>query len=519
MMAEPGASEDPRSPAWPTLAVAMLMTAASVVLLLWLTSPEFSWDEADLLGNTTLDWGSLWSQHLYSRHFHGPMGIYLAKLGLEGLPAGPLSLEAHTRFPIALVASLAIGLVYWTLRNVFKTSLAAALVGTGLLLLSVIRLEETNVIGPHHLMLVCTLALLSLGYHWRNEPSRRTAVGLGCVLAYGALSMTYVIPAGLCMAGALTVAGSQWIAWDRRIAWRIPNVRVSKWVLVALATAAVGMLVVWPPSWLKFRIGRDFATFLITIRHHPTLVGERIYEETPLWAVPHWFLRLDAPILVVSTGVILTAFWRVFKAGRWSARHSYLAVWLAFFVGTVLTAHLAGARNLLQLVGVLCLATGALFDDAFAGRPRLLRFGALAVGMSALANLARLSSSTSYTPFLATDGYRAFIAEGKSRLAEKATALVYGTPVLKFYARQAGVTPAWDTHELSWTTHLNPLPEGTKYVLLPSFVYSYMPPDHPTRRVAEHWKVVWSFKSPHVWELRLFERPDGEGPSGAGGPL
>jgi hypothetical protein len=506
-MAEPGVGET-RSSARAALAVATLMAAASVVLLLSLASPELSWDEADLLESTTLDWGSLWSTHRYSRHFHGPMGIYLAKLGIEELPAAGLSLEARTRFPIALVASLAIGLVYWALRNVFKTSQAAAFVGTSLLLLSVIRLEETNLIGPHHLMLVCTLALLCLGYHFRDEPGWRTAVGLGCVLAYGALSMTYVIPAGLCMAAALTLAGSQWIAWDRRIAWRVPNIRISKWVLVALATAVVGMIVVWPPSWLKFRIGRDFAAFVVTVSHHPTLLGDHIYEAAPRWAVPYWLLHLDAPIFFVSTGVIVAAFWRVFKAGRWSPRHSYLGVWLAFFVGTTLTAHLAGARNLLQLVGVLSLATGALFDDAFEGRPRLLRFGALAVGMLALANLTRLSSSASYTPFIATDGYRAFIAEGKSRLSEKATAVVYGLPVLKFYARQAGVAPRWDAHELPWTTLVNPLPDDTKYVLLPSFIYSYMPADHPTRRVADHWKVVWSFRSPHVWELRLFERPD-----------
>jgi hypothetical protein len=513
MMLEPGAgtSESRPSTAWSTPAIATLATVTSVVLLLSLTSPEFSWDEADLLGNTTLDWGALWSGHRYSRHFHGPMGIYLSKLGIDGLPATVLSLEARTRLPIAVVASMAIGLVYWALRSVFKTSQAAALVGTSLLLLSVIRLEETNVIGPHHLMLVCSLALLSLGYRWRDTPSMKTAVGLGCVLSYGALSMTYVIPAALCTAAALTLAGSRWISWDRQLAWRLPRVRISKWLFAALGTTVLGMLVVWPPSLLNFRIGRDFAAFVFTVRHHPTLVGDQIFEATPRWAALHWLLRLDAPVLVASSGIILTAFWRVFRTGRWAARHTYLGVWLLFFLGTGLTAHLAGARNLLQLVGVLCLVTGALFDDAFQGRPRLSRFGAPAIATLALANLARLAWSSSYTPFLATDGYRAFVAEGASRLREKATAVVYGLPVLSFYAQKAGVTPAWTASELPWTTFDYPLPAGTKYVLLPAFIDGYMPANHPTRRiVADHWKVVWSFKGPHVWELRLFEAPAGD---------
>jgi hypothetical protein len=47
-----------------------------------------------------------------------------------------------------------------------------------------------------------------------------------------------------------------------------------------------------------------------------------------------------------------------------------------------------------------------------------------------------------------------------------------------------------------------------KYVLIPAFVYNHMPPEHPMRRVvAEHWKVVWSSKVDHVWELRLYEKP------------
>jgi hypothetical protein len=507
---EAGTNEHQRSSSWQTLAIVMLTTAASVVLLLSLTSPEFSWDEADLLENTSHDWGFLWSHHRYPRHFHGPMGIYLAKLGLDTLPPAVGSLEGRARFPIALVSSLGIGFLYWALRNVFKTSQAAALVGTSLLLFSVIRLEETNVIGPHHLMLVCMLALLTLGFHWRDAPNKRTAVGLGCVLALGALSMTYVIPAALCTAAALTLAGSRWIAWDRQIAWRRPNITISPWLLATLGTAVVGLLALWPPSLLNFRLGRDFAAFLITISHHATLVGDHIFEVAPRWATPYWLLRLDAPILLVSTGVILTAFWRAFRTGRWTSRHTYLGVCLAFFLGTALTAHLAGARNLLQLVGVSCLATGALFDEALGSRPRLRRFAAPAVAMVAVANLTRLAWSSNYTPFLATDGYRAFVAEGEGRLREQAKAVVYGLPILRFYARQAGVTPAWKAEELLWTTLPNPLPADTKYVLLPAFIYEHMPPDHPTRSiVADHWKVVWSYQGPRVWELRLFERPAG----------
>jgi hypothetical protein len=123
-------------------------------------------------------------------------------------------------------------------------------------------------------------------------------------------------------------------------------------------------------------------------------------------------------------------------------------------------------------------------------------------------NLIWLSRSSSYTPFIATDGYRAFLKEDQNRLHEKAKAIVYGLPVLRLYAQQYGTSLAWDVIEMPWTTSADaPLLDEVKYALIPAFVYNHMPPEHPMRRVvAEHWKAVWSFKVDHVWELRLYEK-------------
>jgi hypothetical protein len=496
--------ENQRSSRWLTPVIALGMTAVSLVLLLSLTSPELSWDEGDLLGTASRSWWSLWSSdppgQSLRRHYHGALGLYLAKLG-HGVPAALGSLEARVRFPTALVASAGIGLLYWLLRRVFETSRQAALVGSSLLLFSFIRLEETNVIGPHHLMVVCTLALLGLAYRFRDEPSRRTAVILGVVLGFGALTMTYVIPAAVCTAAALTLAKSRWVALDGL------RPRLSVWLLAAIGTAALVLLFLWPPGILKLRLAKDFGAFVL-MGHHPTLVGTRMFEVTPRWAAFYWLLRLDAPILLVSAGVIASAFWRAWRTRRFSSRHVYLGVCVAFFLATALTAHLAGARNLLLAVAVSCLATGALFDEAVGPRASRRSFAAIANPLLAVATLVLLSRSSSYTPYLATDGYRAFVTQGASRLHEKARAVVYGLPILKFYAREAGVGSAWDASEIPWTTHSFPLAADVKYVLIPAFVYEDMPPEHPMRRiVADHWKVVWSFDSPHTWQLRLFERP------------
>jgi hypothetical protein len=485
-----------------TLPVFATITIVSVVAMLLYTSPEFSWDEADYLAQTANHWGLLWGGFGYDRHAHGPMAIYLAKLGQEMLPTEVGSLEDRSRFFAALLGSMAIGFLYWTLRHSFRTSRAAAFVGSGLLLFSAIRVEETPIIGPHHLMLACTLAICGLGYQWRNTPTLQPAIGLGTVMAFGALSMTYVIPAGLCWAVAVSLAGREWIAWDRthfKVSWSLP---------IMLAIAAIFIVVLWPPGLLHHVIIREFWGYvhLSLFSHGPILVGDRIFEVAPRWAAAYWLAHLDAPILVISTSIVLIALWRAFKRGHVSSKNVYLAVFLAFFLVIALNALMAG-RHLLQFIGVLCLATGALFDEALGRKPLLTRFGSAAVVIAAGLNLMLLSRISSYTPSTATDGYRAFLKDNDKRLRENTKALVYGLPILKLYAQEYDTSIAWDVIQANWTTRADDLPPGVKYVLIPAF-YDYMPAEQPMRRVvADHWKVAWSFTPKHAWELRLYQNP------------
>src|SRR5215831_15644504 len=92
-----------------TLSIVSIIALTSTVLMLSYTSPEFSWDEADYVENTANNWGFLWGGSNYALHGHGPMAIYLAKLGQEVLPAGAGSLEVRCRFFETLAGSLAVG--------------------------------------------------------------------------------------------------------------------------------------------------------------------------------------------------------------------------------------------------------------------------------------------------------------------------------------------------------------------------------------------------------------------------
>jgi len=485
-----------------TLSAVTTIALASMGLMLSCASPELCWDEADYASNISAPWSFLGRTPGDWRHWHGPMSIYLAKLGQEALPAGTVSPEVRVRFFIALVGSLAVGLLYWALRRCFRTSRAAALAGSALLLFSVIRLEETNIIGPHHLMLVCTLLVVALGYEWRYRPTLGAALGLGVAMGFGAVSMTYAIPAALCWAMAVSVAGREWFILDRthfKVSWQVP---------VLFATAALVVLVLWPQGVLHHAFLSDFNVYL-HFPPFPTVVGDRI-EVAPRWAIVYWLAHLDAPILVFSVSIISVALWKAFRSGRLSSKHGYLAVCLAVFAATMLSAHLAGPRNMLQFIGALCLATGALFDEALGDHPRLIRFSSAAVVTLAALNLAWFSQFSSWRPDLATDGYLAFLTGNEGRLAQRSKAVVLGVPILKFYAQQYGVPIAWDLREVAWTTRADtPLAADVQYALISSVVCDDMPADQPMRRVvAEHWNVVWSYKAAHAWELRLYEHPE-----------
>lgn len=161
---------------------------------------------------------------------------------------------------------------------------------------------------------------------------------------------------------------------------------------------------------------------------------------------------------------------------------------------------------MLQFMGVLCLATGALFDEALGHRPKLVWFSSAAVMILAALNLLWLSQSSSYTPYPGTNGYRAFLTENKERVADKSKALVAGVPILKFYAQQSGIPLSWDLSEMPWNS---PLPPDIDYVLMPAVVYNYTP---ASRVIAQHWKVAWSFKGSRAWELRLYQKPPANSP-------
>lgn len=485
-----------------TLPVVILITVVSTIAMLVCASPELWYDEADYSNNIVHGWRYLWSEFLYPRHWHGPLSIYLAKLGHTVLPASFGPIEFRLRFFDALVASLGIGLMYWMLRSCFGASRSAALVGPGLLVFSVCRLEETDVIGPHSLVLACTLAMLGLGYKWRDRPGWQSALALGAILGFGGLAMTYVIPVALCWAVAVALAGRNWFVWKNS------EIRITQWLLPMAMVAGLILLAFWPPSVIHHQLYSDFK-FFVKYPHHPTLVNGKIYEITPLWAVIWWLAYLDSPILLVSVAVLSIAAWRIVRTRCLPAKELYLGIWIAFLLGTAITAHIAGARNLLQLIGVLCFAAGALFDDLFGyARGSIRPIAAAAILAIACLNLIHLATDSNYIPYPATAGYREFLRQNPNRIAEHAKAIVYGLPVLHLYAREDHESVAWDAEEAIWTTKTWPkIGADVKYVLMPT-LYDRFPPEQPMRAiVADHWNKVWTYKMDRVWDLDLFENP------------
>jgi hypothetical protein len=344
---------------------------------------------------------------------------------------------------------------------------------------------------------------VTLGYRWRNTVNLWTAIVLGSIFGFAGLTMTYVIPLAVCWGMSIIVGGGTWMQFE----WR--ELKVSWFVFIMIAAAGIVEILLWPPSIMKLALKSDFMYYL-HFGAHPTLVGNQIFERTPRVAFLYWLACLDAPILICSIATFSLRIWGTLRAGAVTTKHLYLASSLIVLFAVALSAHMAGSRNLLQFIGVLCLAIGALLDEYFTARPWLLRWAAAAVMILSVVNLAVLSLDPHRTPYLATNGYKAFVEENRNLLGQTASAIVYGSPVLKFYAEQSQVRVAWNVAEMPWTTRPDVLlPVKAKYALISELGYRYMPVVQPVRRVIDSaWKVIWSFKTKRSWGLRLYERAD-----------
>jgi hypothetical protein len=79
--------------------------------------------------------------------------------------------------------------------------------------------------------------------------------------------------------------------------------------------------------------------------------------------------------------------------------------------------------------------------------------------------------------------------------------------MLNFYARQEHDSVSWKEREYPWSPLNDPIPPRTKYALVPEFMWTDTPPDNVTRVIAKSWKLIWLYKAPHEWELRLYQNP------------
>jgi hypothetical protein len=234
------------------MVVVFLLVLASTVVSLRLTSPQLSWDEADYALDAKGEWRTL---SYTASHGHGPLILYLIKLS-AATPLELMAIEDQSRLLLALMGAFAIGVTYWGLRHVFATSRLGALAGATLFMLSVIRLRETNIIGPHYPFLLWTVLVCVLSYRWRHTPTISAALVLGSVFGLAAATMVYCIPLALCWGVAMVVMRAKWLAYDR-VHLQIP------WMTILLAgTAIMVVSVLWPPSMRDLALLKSFRSYV-----------------------------------------------------------------------------------------------------------------------------------------------------------------------------------------------------------------------------------------------------------------
>jgi hypothetical protein len=482
-----------------TLAIALILTLAATWLSLELTSPELSWDEADYALTAPDTWRRI-SQS--TPHYHGPVIPYLVQAGRSlARVAGKGRVEDRLRFFFALAGGASIGVVYWGMREGIGLSRVAAWVAAWLLLASGIRLRETNLIGPHYPFLLCTVGVFFLGYRYRRKLSRWGSACLGVAFGGAGATMAYVFP--LIVAWAAAMLGSRWFVLGKRgLLLRWP-------VLVALGVGAVTISALWPASLWHFSIFTNLDFYMqYADRGHPTLVGETIYGKPPRMAYALWLWTKELPLLLLSVAAAGWGFWR-----RWSKReeapgHRELAGYYwrfsAVLLGTALVAHIAGPRNLLFVVAMLCIGVGVWADRWVGGsRARAAVLGAF-VTLGTCAYLRYLEEEPK--PALSVGSYREFLDQNAPLTQKQLAATIEGLPILEFYAKDRGKLLSWKAADLP--AHPNasaPLAEGTSVILISEWNYRFLPENHPVRaELRRGWKEIWKGKGERQWPLLCF---------------
>lgn len=473
-----------------------LVGLLSLVTLFTCTSPEFSFDEADYAINSEQEWTVLRESRSYDRHGHGPLKEYLAKFGREFLPTSFASMENRSRFFHALVGSAGLGALYFLLRTCFRASRWAALAGSGLLLFSGIRNYETYLLGPHFLMQACTILLLSLGYHWRKRATWKRGIVFGMILGFGAISMAYVIPVVLFWLVGMSLSGTGWICL---VPYRF---KVTPHLFVTMGVAALVTLAFFPNAIIHRDLYHDFRMYAAYVGC-PTLVYDLVFDHTPRWAAAYWLFRLELPLLLSVLVILPMSIFAIYRRRSFSDKHIYFGVTFSLFLATMLTAHLTGARTMLQFITVSCLVTGGLIDDAFQQWRRGSLIAGAVILTASVAFLVWLGFDPHYIPVMRTSGYRAFVAENSTRLAEKTDGVVCDRPIIEFYMRQAKLPFLWRLGSPN-----EPLQRQTKYFWVSEVTAALETPGGPIHQVkAEGWKAVWSIRPPRSYGYTLYENP------------
>lgn len=484
-----------------TAVAVFLLVLASTILSLRLTSPQLSWDEADYALAAQGEWRTL---PYTTSHGHGPLMLYLIKLS-AAVPRWLPSIEDQSRLLLALMGACAVGVTYWGLRHVFATSRLGALSGANLLMLSVIRIRETNIIGPHYPFLLWTVLVCILSYRWRYTPTIPAALVLGTVFGLAASTMVYCIPLAFCWGAAMVVIRAPWLAYDRA------HLRIPWMTLLLGSTAVIVVSALWPPSVRDLDLLESLRFYLTYAKAgHLTLVGDELLQKASSTAYVYWLWHLDAPILFFGLLGLARAAYRACRTRSVPIQHRLLLAFGGVLCATALAAHIAGPRNFLLVIGVVCLFVGATCDEWIQhSHWRKVLCACLAITWPML-NLVTMRMQAQNIPELFWNGYQSFVEHNQWRLSQPDAAVIDGIPMVRYYAERSAVSVQWKMSGMPW--ELRPdtaIPPATKYALISELGYRYLPVEHPVRSVIDrHWSVVWSFKEPGTWGLRLYERQE-----------
>ncbi len=284
------------------------------------------------------------------RHYHAPLTVYMAGLGMRGGNKSELAL----RTPFVFAGAITVGIVYLCGIPLFRGRREIALGCALMTLVTPMHLRASS-----HAIPGVFITLFLMGLLWTLmafSVSKKPVWAFGAVffLAWLFVLTEIIFPTlvAIALVFPFLVAKRKWNTEEKRSLLKA----LGAGLLFFLTLAAI----LWPAGLLGGAFRMLFHYTNIHDITYPVNIGMTVYNKAPKWAYLYWYLHDFKPYFLLYVAGALTLIGLII-AKRATRPMGVLALYTLLFLAVSHKAHIIGPEYLVHCLPMLTLLAGLFF--------------------------------------------------------------------------------------------------------------------------------------------------------------